>query len=640
MKNKKLSLFAVAIMYVGTIMGAGFASGREIWQFFGVFGERAYIGIALIAILFVIFGLMTAYIARKLNTNDMGKIIVPSDNPLIIDIFGYFMAFIMFTVLITMSSAGGSIFAQQFGLSKILGGVVIIVLTLATVLGEFQRVSKTFKYIMPILFAIVIIVCSSITFSDYPISNATDVPTPSLMAPNWFLAAWLYISYNILAMIPIIATSSINSKSERTALFGTMLGGFLLGILAWFLVNTMLTDPSLSQSLDMPMLGFSAKMGKIFNLLYTFVMLFAVFSAATGNYYGFTTKIKEGPKKKWIIIIVAWIGFLCGLCGFKNVIAYMFPAEGYLGFIIMIMLAINCYKVWKKEKKSSFRNIDGNDRFAYPERYYRVTAGKGGEAILFFNDGHSYLYDTGMAYCYPDLLLNIEKVLGDRKLEYVIVSHSHYDHIGALPYVLEKYPEAIVCGAKKCKEVFDSEGAKKTMAELGKVAMKNNNIQIELSNTNFRIDKVVSDGDMIGNIKVIETKGHTDCSLSYYVTDDKFLFASESTGVLVTEDFIATSILKSYQECIESATKLKEIDADYIYSPHYGIIPKSLNKTYFDMYIKQSSEVREFILQRKNLPFEEVLKEYEERYYAKEHELDHPREAFILNAKYIIKNMK
>ena len=73
--KKKLSFFGVAIMYVGTIMGAGFASGREIWQFFGVFGERAYIGIALIAILFVIFGLMTAYIARKLNTNDMGRII-------------------------------------------------------------------------------------------------------------------------------------------------------------------------------------------------------------------------------------------------------------------------------------------------------------------------------------------------------------------------------------------------------------------------------------------------------------------------------------------------------------------------------------------------------------------------------------
>lgn len=350
MEKKKLSFFGVAIMYVGTIMGAGFASGREIWQFFGVFMDKAYIGIALISLLFVVFGLMTSYIARKLNTNDMGKIIVPSDNKLLVDIFGYFMAFIMFTVLITMSAAGGSIFAQQFGLSKILGGVVIIILTLATVLGEFQRVSKTFKYIMPILFVIVIAVCTMVTIGDYDMAGYTDVPEPSLMASNWFLAAWLYISYNILAMIPIVATSSINAKSEKQALFGTGLGGLMLGVLALFLVGTLLTDPSLSQALDMPMLGFSAKVGKVFNLLYTFVMLFAVFSAATGNYYGFTTKIKEGPRKKWIIIIAGWIGFFCGLVGFKNVIAYMFPAEGFLGFAIMIMLAINCIKVYRGQK--------------------------------------------------------------------------------------------------------------------------------------------------------------------------------------------------------------------------------------------------------------------------------------------------
>lgn len=641
MKNKKLSLFGVAIMYVGTIMGAGFASGREIWQFFGVFMDKAYIGIFLIAILFVIFGLMAAYVARKINTNDMGKIIVPSDNPVIINIFGYFMAFIMFTVLITMSSAGGSIFAQQFGLPKILGGVVIIVLTLVTVLGEFQRVSKTFKYIMPVLFAIVIIVCTAITFGDYPVSDLADEPTPSLMAPNWFLAAWLYISYNILAMIPIVATSSINAKSEKSALFGTMLGGLLLGILALFLVSTMLTDPSLSQSLDMPMLGLSAKMGKLFNLLYTFVMLFAVFSAATGNYYGFTTKIKDGPKKKWIIIIVAWIGFLFGLFGFKNVIAYMFPAEGYLGFIIMIMLAVNCYKVSrKKDLPDAFEDFSNGNRFQFPEGYHRVTAGLGGESILFIRDGKSVLYDTGMAYCHEGLIENIKKILGDKPLDYVLMSHSHYDHIGALPYVIEEYPDVIVCGAAKCAEVFKSQGALDTMIKLGKVAMKNNRLDIDLENRNFKIDKVLKEGDTLLGIKVLETPGHTDCSLSYYVTEDKFLFASESTGVLVSEEFISTSILKDYQQTIDSANKLKALDLQYIYSPHYGMVPEAMVPQYFERYIQEANKVRNFILERKGKSFGRILKEYEREFFNPKFELDHPRDAFILNAKYIIKNMK
>jgi uncharacterized membrane protein YkvI len=77
MKENKLGIFTIAFMYVGTIMGAGFASGREIWQFFGVFGKRGYIGIILVGVLFIVIGVMTRLIARKLGSNDMGKVIVP-----------------------------------------------------------------------------------------------------------------------------------------------------------------------------------------------------------------------------------------------------------------------------------------------------------------------------------------------------------------------------------------------------------------------------------------------------------------------------------------------------------------------------------------------------------------------------------
>ena len=48
-KKTNLNFLNVALMFVGAIMGAGFASGREIWQFFGVFGKQGRVGILLIA---------------------------------------------------------------------------------------------------------------------------------------------------------------------------------------------------------------------------------------------------------------------------------------------------------------------------------------------------------------------------------------------------------------------------------------------------------------------------------------------------------------------------------------------------------------------------------------------------------------
>lgn len=62
-----MSFISIGFMFIGAVMGAGFASGREAWQYFGIFGEQAYFGIAIEAFLFVAVGLMTSYIAIKRN---------------------------------------------------------------------------------------------------------------------------------------------------------------------------------------------------------------------------------------------------------------------------------------------------------------------------------------------------------------------------------------------------------------------------------------------------------------------------------------------------------------------------------------------------------------------------------------------
>ncbi|QHI71183.1 YkvI family membrane protein [Aminipila terrae] len=352
-ENHKLGILEVAIMYVGTIMGAGFASGREIWQFFCVFKDKGYIGIFVIGIMFMIIGVMTSKIARTLDTNDMGRVIVPGNNPKLVEFVGYFMALMLFTVLITMSSAGGALFYQQFGQSRILGGVVIICLVILTVIGGFERVSRVFRFIMPVLVIVVVSVCLMVIFMDLPKSEKQAEISISPLTPNWFLSAMQYISYNVLALVPIVATASINAKSDKHAFIGTAVGAVFLGLLAFVLGTAMFTDMGFSQAMDMPMLGYSAKISKSVNLVYTCVLLFAIYASATSNYYGFTTKMKSQKHRRLKIIVIAWLGFLCGLIGFTNVISIMFPIEGFMGFAIIAMVIINFFKVTKMEKVKS-----------------------------------------------------------------------------------------------------------------------------------------------------------------------------------------------------------------------------------------------------------------------------------------------
>ncbi len=46
----------IASIYVGTVIGAGFASGREIIDFFGIYGLKGILGMIIAGILFSLIG--------------------------------------------------------------------------------------------------------------------------------------------------------------------------------------------------------------------------------------------------------------------------------------------------------------------------------------------------------------------------------------------------------------------------------------------------------------------------------------------------------------------------------------------------------------------------------------------------------
>lgn len=288
-----------------------------------------------------------------------------------------------------------------------------------------------------------------------------------------------------------------------------------------------------------------------------------------------------------------------------------------------------------------FKNYPGHDRFGLPEPLARVTAGKGGEAILILGSEKTGIYDCGMACFHEKLIENIKAVLepAGRTLDYVFMSHTHYDHIGALPYLIRQWPDVKVCGSIKAEKVFKSEGAKKTMVRLGNNARELYGCgDVEITAEGLRLDIAMAEGDEISlgdiSVKAYETKGHTDCSVSYMIEPLKILFTSESTGVHAGPDFLYTAILKSYRESIESAEKLKALDVNYIISPHYGVLPQHQNAVYFQRCIQAANEEKALVDDgvAKGLTLEEILDNHKAKYWSRERDLNQPYAAYRLNA--------
>lgn len=293
-----------------------------------------------------------------------------------------------------------------------------------------------------------------------------------------------------------------------------------------------------------------------------------------------------------------------------------------------------------------FNDFPNHDRLKFPEGLTRVTAGKGGEAILVFGSEKTFLVDCGMAYCGDRVVRNIEFALAMNNrntVDGILISHSHYDHIGALPYIKKRWPEAVVYGAAKAKKIFSRPGARALMKELGTAARDlYSECKNEIITDGLEVDVVVGEGDeiTIGDeyFKVLETKGHTDCSLTYVLEPRKIMFASESTGVLENPQFVHTSILKSYKDSMKSALKCKAYGAKYIICPHFGMLPDYFSDEYFDLYIKSAEYKKDFLfdLYKKGYTIDQILNEYSKHHWSEQRGNVQPKEAFLINAKHMI----
>lgn len=353
MDRGKLNVLQVAVMYIGVIMGAGFASGRETWQFFGVFGKAGIHGVLLATAGFVVFGHMISYIAISKDTQELGKVVSPFNSNVVDDIIGWVIAIMYYSMIIAMSAAGGSLLEYQFGVNKIVGGTIIVVLTVITAAGDFQRISGVFRKLIPITFTVVMIAIVMVLMRGQDQSGPVTGYDPGVMTPTPLVAALVFVSYDCLGMITMAAATAVRAKNRKTAFAGSLLGTLLLGILTLALLLVILTDMDLASRLDLPMLGYAMKVSPVLNVVYAVVLYTAVYSTAASTYYGFSTKLKEGKSRIWIMVFGAAAGLIIGLSGFKRIVEILYPLQGYIGFVVLLLIAVNYGNEVRKNRKKS-----------------------------------------------------------------------------------------------------------------------------------------------------------------------------------------------------------------------------------------------------------------------------------------------
>ncbi|MBQ7930872.1 MAG: MBL fold metallo-hydrolase [Clostridia bacterium] len=226
-----------------------------------------------------------------------------------------------------------------------------------------------------------------------------------------------------------------------------------------------------------------------------------------------------------------------------------------------------------------------------------------GDSAFLIDDGTTaVLYDTGFAFTGFAVADNIRRILGERPLDYIFLTHSHYDHAAGSPYICARYPDAKVVAGEYAVKIFAKPTAREVMRDLDrKFAAKCGITEYEDLLDHLKADIPVRDGDVIRAGKMeftaVDLPGHTKCSVGYYLASEKLLLGTETLGVYDGGEIVFPSYLVGYRMALDSIAKAEGMEIENIVLPHYGLLAREKTAFYLSMCRKNAVETADGIME-------------------------------------------
>ncbi|MGE7022934.1 YkvI family membrane protein [Solibacillus cecembensis] len=341
--------------FVGIIVGAGFASGQEIMQYFTSFGLKGLIGAIIAMIVFAFLGMTLAQLGSDLQTTSHKGVIYYIGGRYIGLILDILITFFLFGVAVVMFAGAGSTFQQMFGIDPMIGSVIMVVATIITLLLNVKNIINIIALITPYLMSIIfVILIYSLFTMDISILEANEMAqTQNSAASNWIVSALLYVSYNLAAGAAMLIVMGGTVKDRKVAGMGGVFGGVMLGALIILINLAMYVKMDVVAGVDMPTLELANNIHPVVGVLMAIALLGMMYNTAVGMFYSFTVRFVAADDKKFkpTVVFVGLLGFFASLVGFTTLVGKVYSTMGYLGFALIITIVIAWFRKTKKIAK-------------------------------------------------------------------------------------------------------------------------------------------------------------------------------------------------------------------------------------------------------------------------------------------------
>jgi len=320
---------ATALTIVGAVVGAGFASGREVYQFFSRFGVRAIIGVIIAIMMLTLLSIRVLVLAKRHRAKTLVELMqhhLGTNYAKVIKVV--LLAALWLGLGVMLSGAGAA--GESLGIGQLFTIVLTAAVTAACLNIGIAAVSQANTILIPVLMAVsVYIFCQGMKLGNttFLIQDASQGSWPALV---W--SAVLYAGLNSLLVFVVIPPLLQVGKP-----LGVVLGCGVFGVLLLCTTLLLLQFPVVAATSPIPLLSITTDIAPQVPALYGVLLWTALTTTALANGVGLVEFLVR--RYTWNRLLVsASVVISClplAFFPFARLVAVVYTALGYVALLVV-----------------------------------------------------------------------------------------------------------------------------------------------------------------------------------------------------------------------------------------------------------------------------------------------------------------
>ena len=363
MDNNKVSWVNV-IKFAGAVIafliGAGFATGQEVLQYFAGYGYEGLLVGAFVLICFVYLCssfMCAGYDEHFPNTNDIYRYYC---GKYIGGFYDYFsIAFIYMSYIVMLGGAGGT-FNQYYHLPPAYGAIFMLVVSVGVVILGLGKIVDVIGSIGPLIVLIALGVgAAAIITNPGGIAQGVALIDSGSLDPekfirvgsNWFMSGFSYVGFCLLWLAAFCAAMGTKANSKKEAVIGATLGatGFVAGALV--LAFGLLTHFEALYASDIPSLILAEFLWPPLASIFSVVILAGIFTTAVPLLWTVSARFAQEKTTKFYAL-TAGLGaiacFVALMLPFRKIVNIIYGINGYVGILVILFMFARTFGLTKK----------------------------------------------------------------------------------------------------------------------------------------------------------------------------------------------------------------------------------------------------------------------------------------------------